>query len=181
MLERSKNEAEAEADAYRWPSNHCKVIPLQPRHDAVLAELIRTISAEYGLTADKGFSVADPSLDRLSAVYRHNRAGYWVVEDNTGQLLGGAGVGPVSGDNAVCELQKMYLASTARGKGLGRALALHVLQQARLLGYRYCYLETTAILPEALQLYRKLGFESCKRRGNTGHHDCEITLMLPLG
>ncbi|MDX1268881.1 MAG: GNAT family N-acetyltransferase, partial [Oceanisphaera sp.] len=141
----------------------------------------RAVSAEYGLTADKGFSVADPDLDRLSAVYQQHGAEYWVVEGSEGCLLGGAGLGPMPGSDKVCELQKMYLASTARGKGLGRSLALHVLQQARRLGYRYCYLETTAILPEALQLYRQLGFESCTRRGNTGHHDCEITLMLPLG
>lgn len=177
MIGRSINEA----DAYRWPPDLGRITPLESRHDAGLATLIRAVSAEYGLTADKGFSVADPDLDRLSAVYQQHGAEYWVVEDNEGHLLGGAGLGPMPEDKEVCELQKMYLASTARGKGLGRALALHVLQQARRLGYRYCYLETTAILPEALQLYRKLGFESCTRRGNTGHHDCEITLMLPLG
>ncbi|WP_344965148.1 GNAT family N-acetyltransferase [Oceanisphaera sediminis] len=177
MIETSKNGA----SAYRWPPTLGRIMPLESRHDGGLAALIRTISAEYGLTADKGFSVADPDLDRLSQVYRQHGAGYWVVEDGEGRLLGGAGLGPMPKDNAVCELQKMYLDSTARGKGLGRALALYVLQQARILGYRHCYLETTAILPEALALYRKLGFLPCERRGNTGHHDCEITLMLPLG
>ncbi|MBM7455481.1 putative acetyltransferase [Oceanisphaera litoralis] len=153
---------------------------MESRHDSGLAALIRTVSAEYGLTADKGFSVADPSLDRLSEVYRQQGAGYWVVEDGEGRLLGGAGLGPMPEEQEVCELQKMYLDSTARGMGLGRRLALHVLQQARRLGYRYCYLETTALLPEALALYQTLGFAPCERRGNTGHHDCEITLMLPL-
>jgi putative acetyltransferase len=153
---------------------------LEPRHNAPLAALIRAVSAEYGLTADKGFSVADPSLDRLSEVYRQKGAGYWVLEDDSGGLLGGAGLGPVAGCDGVCELQKMYLAASARGMGAGRRLALQVCQQARLLGYRYCYLETTALLPEALALYQKLGFEPCERLGNTGHNDCEITLMLPL-
>lgn len=172
---------ETGANEYKRPTALGRIMPLESRHDAELAALIRTVSAEYGLTADKGFSVADPDLDRLSQMYQPHGAEYWVVEDSEGRLLGGAGLGPMPGEDKVCELQKMYIASTARGKGLGRELALHVLQQARRLGYRYCYLETTAILPEALQLYRKLGFESCKRRGNTGHHDCEITLMLPLG
>ncbi len=164
-----------------WGSDSGRITVLEPRHNARLAALIRLVSAEYGLTADKGFSVADPSLDRLSEVYRQKGAGYWVLEDDTGGLLGGAGLGPVAGYDGVCELQKMYLAAAARGMGLGRRLALHVLQQARLLGYRYCYLETTALLPEALALYQKLGFTPCERLGNTGHHDCEITLMLPLG
>ncbi|PPL17182.1 hypothetical protein UN63_06160 [Oceanisphaera arctica] len=153
---------------------------IESRHNAPLAALIRLVSAEYGLTADKGFSVADPSLDRLSEVYRQNGAGYWVLEDDVGGVLGGAGLGPMAGYDGVCELQKMYLAASARGMGLGRGLALHVLQQASLRGYRYCYLETTALLPEALALYQKLGFAPCERLGNTGHNDCEITLMLPL-
>jgi putative acetyltransferase len=164
-----------------WDSSPGRITLLEHHHNAPLAALIRTVSAEYGLTADKGFSVADPSLDRLSEVYRQSGAGYWVLEDYVGGLLGGAGLGPMAGYDGVCELQKMYLTASARGMGLGRRLALHVLQQARLLGYRYCYLETTALLPEALLLYQKLGFTPCERLGNTGHHDCEITLMLPLG
>ncbi|MFP2770117.1 GNAT family N-acetyltransferase [Oceanisphaera sp. KMM 10153] len=158
-----------------------RIILLEHHHNAPLAALIRVVSAEYGLTADKGFSVADPGLDRLSEAYRQKGAGYWVLEDNAGGLLGGGGLGPMAGYDGVCELQKMYLAASARGMGLGRRLALHVLQQARLLGYRYCYLETTALLPEALALYQKLGFAPCERLGSTGHHDCEITLILPLG
>ena len=30
-----------------------------------IAAVIRTVSAEYGLTADKGYTVADPNLDAL--------------------------------------------------------------------------------------------------------------------
>ena len=30
-----------------------------------IAAVIRTVSAEYGLTADKGYTVADPNLDEL--------------------------------------------------------------------------------------------------------------------
>ncbi|MBL1376777.1 hypothetical protein [Zobellella iuensis] len=63
----------------------------------------------------------------------------------------------------------------------GKRLALLVLEQARQLGYRHCYQETTACLGEALARYRGLGFTPCERLGNTGHRDCEITLMLPLG
>ena len=30
-----------------------------------IANVIRQVSAEYGLTADKGYTVADPNLDEL--------------------------------------------------------------------------------------------------------------------
>ncbi len=34
-----------------------------------IARVIRQVSAEYGLTADKGYTVADPNLDELYQVY----------------------------------------------------------------------------------------------------------------
>ncbi len=34
-----------------------------------IAHVIRQVSAEYGLTADKGYTVADPNLDELYQVY----------------------------------------------------------------------------------------------------------------
>ncbi|GGB36804.1 hypothetical protein GCM10011502_07410 [Oceanisphaera marina] len=157
-----------------------ELVALEPHHNTPLAALIRSVSAEYGLTADKGFSVADPNLDELSVLYEADNAGYWVLEDTQGNVLGGAGFGPVDGHSDVCELQKMYLAPPARGLGWGYQLALTILGAARQQGYQRCYLETTGILPEALALYHKLGFKACERLGNTEHHDCEITLMLPL-
>lgn len=33
--------------------------------NAAIARVIRKVSAEYGLTADKGYTVADPNLDEL--------------------------------------------------------------------------------------------------------------------
>lgn len=157
-----------------------ELVALEPHHNAPLAALIRSVSAEYGLTADKGFSVADPNLDVLSLLYAADNAGYWVLEDTQGNVLGGAGFGPVNGHSDVCELQKMYLAPSARGKGWGYQLALTILAAACQQGYRRCYLETTSVLAEALTLYHQLGFKACERLGNTEHHDCEITLMLPL-
>ena len=155
-------------------------MPLQAEDNAAIAAVIRAVSAEYGLTADRGFSVADPQLDDLFGFYRGKGLGYWVLKDSGGQLLGGTGIGPLPGSADTCELQKMYLAANGRGLGLGKRLALHALGQARAMGYRRCYLETTACLKEALALYLSLGFQVCPRLGDTGHHDCEITLALEL-
>ncbi|GAA3546016.1 bifunctional helix-turn-helix transcriptional regulator/GNAT family N-acetyltransferase [Zobellella aerophila] len=153
---------------------------LQATDNTAMAAIIRQVSAEYGLTADRGFSVADPQLDDLFGFYREEGQGYWVVKGADGQLLGGTGIGPVAGSPGTCELQKMYLAADGRGLGLGKRLALYALAQARAMGYRRCYLETTACLGEALALYRSLGFQPSSRLGDSGHHDCEITLALEL-
>lgn len=37
--------------------------------NAAIARVIRQVSAEYGLTADKGYTVADPNLDELYELY----------------------------------------------------------------------------------------------------------------
>ena len=57
-----------------------------------IAAVIRTVSAEYGLTADKGYTVADPNLDALFQLYSQPGHAYWVIEQN-GQVVGGGGVG----------------------------------------------------------------------------------------
>ena len=62
--------------------------------NAAIAAVIRKVSAEYGLTADKGYTVADPNLDELFQVYSQPGAAYWVVEQN-GEVVGGGGVAPL--------------------------------------------------------------------------------------
>ncbi|MGL5471451.1 MAG: bifunctional helix-turn-helix transcriptional regulator/GNAT family N-acetyltransferase [Shewanella sp.] len=148
--------------------------------DAAIAQVIRDVSAEYGLTADKGYSVADPTLDCLSQIYSQVGAQYWVVEYE-GRVVGGAGIAPLANNAGICELQKMYFIPEIRGKGLAKRLALLALDFARQTGYQSCYLETTAILKEALKLYEHLGFYPLSAPlGNTGHDACEIPMLLPL-
>ncbi|MGL5390647.1 MAG: bifunctional helix-turn-helix transcriptional regulator/GNAT family N-acetyltransferase [Shewanella sp.] len=148
--------------------------------DAAIAQVIRAVSAEYGLTADKGYSVADPTLDCLSHIYRQTGAKYWVIE-LAGQVLGGAGIAPLADNAGICELQKMYFMPEIRGKGLAKRLALQALDFAKRSGYHSCYLETTALLKEALALYEQLGFSHLSAPlGNTGHDACELPMLLPF-
>ncbi len=145
-----------------------------------IARVIRKVSAEYGLTPDKGYGVADPTLDSLYQVYDTPKAHYWVIEAKS-RIYGGAGIAPLADNPKVCELQKMYFDSKIRGKGFGKRVALQALYFAREQGYSHCYLETTACLKEAVELYEKLGFEHLKQPlGNTGHDACEIPMQLKL-
>ena len=146
-----------------------------------IAAVIRTVSAEYGLTADKGYTVADPNLDALFQLYSQPGHAYWVIEQN-GQVVGGGGVAPLScSEPDICELQKMYFLPTARGQGLAKKLALMALDHARKQGFTRCYLETTAFLKEAIGLYEHLGFEHIDAPlGCTGHVDCEVRMLKSL-
>jgi GNAT superfamily N-acetyltransferase len=75
--------------------------------------------------------------------------------------LGGAAVGvgalkPVDADTA--EIKRMYVAPSARGRGIGRALMQRLLAEARAEGFRVARLETANFMTEAHALYRSLGF-----------------------
>ncbi len=153
---------------------------LEPADNAAIAAVIRKVSAEYGLTADKGFSVADPTLDTLSENYKARNAAYWVIEQN-GKILGGGGVAPLAGEAGVCELQKMYFRPELRGRGFARRLAAKAMKFAREQGFTACYLETTACLKEAIRLYESIGFEHLDGPlGDTGHTDCEVAMLKKL-
>ncbi|MEQ5095203.1 GNAT family N-acetyltransferase [Proteus terrae] len=154
---------------------------IEKKDNAGIARVIREVSAEHGLTADKGFAVADPILDTLYEVYHQPRSAYWVVEMD-GEVVGGGGVAPLAGgDGNTCELQKMYLSSKLRGKGIAKKIVLQSLEFGKEQGFSRCYLETTDILKAAVGLYEKLGFEFIDEvLGNTGHSDCEIRMVKPL-
>ncbi|MEI7347258.1 GNAT family N-acetyltransferase [Dickeya chrysanthemi] len=155
--------------------------PITAADNAAIANVIRRVSAEFGLTADKGYTVSDPHLDQLFELYSRPASAYWVVEYN-GEVVGGGGLAPLSGGEPdVCELQKMYFLPLARGQGIARRLAELALTFGREQGFRRCYLETTAHLTSAIHLYKKLGFEPITHAmGNTGHVDCEVRMLKIL-
>mgnify|MGYP002149869748 CR=1 FL=1 len=65
--------------------------PITPEDNPAIARVIRQVSAEFGLTADKGYTVADPNLDELYQLYSQPGHAYWVVEQD-GRVVGGGGV-----------------------------------------------------------------------------------------
>ncbi|WLS79471.1 GNAT family N-acetyltransferase [Erwinia pyri] len=158
-----------------------RIRPMQHADNPHIARVIRDVSAEFGLTADKGFTVADPNLDHLFELYSEPDSAYWVIELE-GKIVGGGGVAPLHGsEEGVCELQKMYFMPAVRGMGLARELAMQAMDFARERGFQRCYLETTASLTRAIRLYEHLGFEHIDGpMGNTGHVDCEVTMLRKL-
>ncbi|AUI87028.1 hypothetical protein BS333_11945 [Vibrio azureus] len=154
--------------------------PLTESDNQQIAQVIRQVSAEYGLTADKGYGVADPTLNDMYSVYNQPGAAYWVIE-HQGEIIGGGGFSPLAGEPSICELQKMYFLPQARGNGFAKRIVSLSLQLASQLGYRQCYLESTACLKEAVSLYEKLGFDYLDAPlGNTGHDACEIVMIKAL-
>jgi putative acetyltransferase len=147
--------------------------PIEPRDDAAIANIIRTVMPEFGADGP-GFAIHDAEVDAMSAAYSRPRSAYFVIEAD-GVVQGGAGVAPLEGGEAdVCELRKMYFLPTLRGRGAGKAAIDRCLEAARTFGFRRCYLETLTGMDAAQKLYLANGFEriSCAM-GGTGHHGCD--------
>jgi DNA-binding MarR family transcriptional regulator/GNAT superfamily N-acetyltransferase len=59
---------------------------------------------------------------------------------------------------AVTDVKRMWLAESARGLGLGRRLLEHLEGLAREHGSTEAHIETSDVLPEAIELYRSAGY-----------------------
>lgn len=158
----------------RYPFPMLTFRPIRPDDDAAVAAIIRLVMPEFGADGP-GFAIHDPEVNHMCAAYSLPGAAYFVVVDEAGRVVGGAGIAALEGGDAdICELRKMYFLPETRGKGMGEALLKHCLAVAKALGYRRCYLETLSGMEQALKLYAKVGFKPlCAPLGRTGHGGCD--------
>lgn len=157
--------------------------PIKPQDNPAIATVIRTVSVEYGLAAAQGFAVGDSILDHIAEYYAQPNAAYWVVVDaDTDQVFGGGGIAPLTGDNSVLEVQKMYFLPAIRRRGFAKQLMAQFKDFAHQQGFKALYLETTERLFEATALYKQFGFSRLNQpMGKTGHsHVCELWLYKQL-
>ena len=154
--------------------------PIEPADVPALLDIIAASRAEYGI-AEQGVELLEPADLALYSAYQRRRTMYFVAVVD-GEVLGGAGIAPLTdADPLTCELQRMYLRSDARGRGLGEALLLECLASARRFWFVRCYLETITPMKSALSFYGRHGFRELPAPlGRTGHHHNDRWMVRPV-
>jgi len=122
---------------------------------SAIESLVFAVLAEFSLAPDPHGTDAD--LRDIEAEYFRKGGTFDVLVDEDGRIVGSVALHAAS--PSTCEIRKMYLASDARGRGLGRKLLEHALARAKLLGFTRVELETASVLKDAIALYESYGFK----------------------
>ena len=154
--------------------------PINESDNKHISVILREVLIEMDIPRI-GSAYEDPEINNMYESYQSNRSIYFVVEENN-KILGGAGVNQLkNGDINICELQKMYFLTVARGKGLGSLMIKKCIDFATKSKFQYCYIETMHNMIKAQKLYKTYGFEFIESPlGNTGHSSCPVWMLKKL-
>lgn len=130
------------------------IVPAATERDV---ECVRELFCEdeRSLGVDLCFQGFEEELASLPGRYAPPRGRLLVALD--GDEPGGCVALRAIGDD-VCEMKRLYLRPGLRGRGVGRALANRIIDEARAIGYRAMRLDTLPAMKEAIALYETLGF-----------------------
>ncbi len=119
----------------------------------------RELFLEYAQSL--GFSLCFQNFDKELAGLPGDYAppaGRLLLAELDGQLAGCVALHKL--EPGLCEMKRLYLRPSFRGKGLGRALADRIISEARQIGYKRMRLDTVEpVMKDAVGMYRKLGFK----------------------
>ncbi|MGJ3252509.1 MAG: GNAT family N-acetyltransferase [Elainellaceae cyanobacterium] len=132
-----------------------QIRPWQPGDRQLVADLVRTVLGEYGMSFDPDHT--DRDAVHIEDAYWNTGGEFWVIEWN-GKLVGSGGFHPIERGEQSVELRKMFLLPEARGHGLGQFLLEQIEKAAIAKGFKHMWLETATVLTEAVRLYEKNGY-----------------------
>ena len=138
-----------------------KIAPALPRDLQDVGILFREYS---GLVAEAlCFQNFDQEMEALPGAYAPPGGELWIARDK--DTAAGWNKDAAAGcvalrqlDAGTGEMKRMYVREAYRGSGLGRRLAVAVIDEARKRNHKRLVLDTLPKLASAIALYRDLGF-----------------------
>jgi putative acetyltransferase len=121
-------------------------------------EEARRLFEEYGasLPPELWFEDFRQEVDALPGDYGLPFGRLLLAIANDGTAAGCVALRPFQ--PGIGEMKRMFVRPPHRGIGIGKQLALAILQEAAKIGYERIRLDTTPMMLEALRLYLALGF-----------------------
>jgi ribosomal protein S18 acetylase RimI-like enzyme len=118
---------------------------------------IRELFKEYtdSLGFDLSFQNFEQEFAELPGKYASPQGRLLLAIDDD-KIVGCVGLRKL--EKNICEMKRLYIRPQFRGKKFGRTLAQKVVDEARLIGYKYMRLDTVPWMNEAIALYRSMGF-----------------------
>jgi|GEM_PF-731024 len=144
-----------------------------PADRDLVEDLFREYQADLGL--DLGYQNFEDELAELPGRYAEPAGRVWIAELDA-EAVGCVAVRPI--DDHTCELKRMYVRPSARGRGLGAKLLDTALAWARE-QYAVMKLDSDPSLESAMHLYRARGFSPCERY-NDDPHECTVFMELDM-
>ena len=142
------------------------ILLVTPENQALWINAVRDLFIDYQiqLGVDLCFQGFADELASLPGDYgTAQRGGLYLAVSANGSALGCVAFRPCLGVPQAAEMKRLYVRDSARGTGLGRALAHRVLDDARAAGHARIVLDTLSFLTASHALYASLGFTDIAR------------------
>ncbi len=132
--------------------------PYRPEDSPGVILVVKASYDALGYTMD--FSEFDRDLASIPATYQDSGGQFWVLEDDG--LVAGC-VGVTRETTEICELHRLYLLPSCRGRGLGRRLIEIVISWCRKSGCRELFLWSDIKFEAAREVYIRCGFSPSQK------------------